>query len=102
KVGPLSPDTNPEMANRTIPLELRLQLLTWTLIGVIFAIAVWFWVRPIWRDLETLRQTARALGDGDFAARSPDARSPLFAPLAETLNGMADRIQQLIATHREL
>jgi len=102
KVGPLSPETNPEMSNRAIPLELRLQLLTWSLIGVIFAIAVWFWVRPIWRDLETLRQTARALGDGDFAARSPDARSPLFAPLAETLNGMADRIQQLIATHREL
>lgn len=102
KLGPLSPDNNPEMSNRTIPLELRLQLLTWSLTGVIFAIAVWFWVRPIWRDLETLRQTARALGDGDFAARSPDARSPLFAPLAETLNGMAERIQQLIATHREL
>ena len=59
-------------------------------------------MRPIWRDLETLRQTARDLGDGDFEARSPPARSQLFAPLSDTMNSMADRVQQLLATHREL
>lgn len=101
-IGPLSPDSNPEIPERAIPMELRLQILTWTLIAVIFGVALWFWVRPIWRDLEMLRQTARSLGDGDLSSRSPDARSPLFAPLADTLNGMAERIQQLIATHREL
>lgn len=100
-VGPLTQD-KPEVTPGGMPLELRLQLLTWSLIGVIFAIALWFWLRPIWRDLETLRQTARALGDGDFSARSPTTRSKLFAPLSLTLNGMAERIQQLIANHREL
>ena len=68
----------------------------------IFGIALWFWVRPIWRDLETLRQTARDLGDGNFEARSPQARSQLFAPLSDTMNSMAERVQQLLATHREL
>ncbi|MGE5386802.1 MAG: ATP-binding protein, partial [Betaproteobacteria bacterium] len=101
-IGPMSPASNPEVVERRMPLEFRLQLLTWSLIGVIFAVALWFWIRPIWRDLETLRQTARALGDGDFGARSPDARSKLFAPLSLTLNGMAERIQQLIAAHRDL
>ena len=100
-VGPLASSRNPELNDR-MPLELRLRLLTWSLTGVIFAIALWFWVRPVWRDLEALRQTARSLGDGNFEARSPGARSQLFAPLADTMNGMAERVQQLIATHREL
>ena len=100
-VGPLAANRNPELTDR-LPLDLRLRLLTWSLIGVIFGIALWFWVRPVWRDLETLRQTARDLGDGDFEARSPPARSQLFAPLSDTMNNMAERVQQLLATHREL
>lgn len=100
-VGPLSPDNNPEY-QRGMPLELRIRLLTWSLIGLCLAIAVWFWVRPVWRDLEAMRQTARALGEGQFEARAPAARSRAFELLAETLNGMAERIQRLIATQREL
>ncbi len=100
-VGPLSASQNTENTER-LPLELRLRLLTWSLIGVIFAIALWFWIRPVWRDLEGLRQTARALGDGDFDARSPLTRTQLLAPLADTLNSMAERVRQLLATHREL
>ncbi|RXM22226.1 hypothetical protein EO238_24950, partial [Citrobacter sp. AAK_AS5] len=38
-----------------IGTDLRLRLLPWSLIGVIFGIALWFWVHPVWRDLETLR-----------------------------------------------
>lgn len=100
-VGPLSPDADPERP-RALPLELRIRLLTWSLIGLILAIAVWFWVRPVWRDLEALRQTARSLGEGHFEARAPAARSSAFDLLTETLNGMAERIQRLIATHKEL
>lgn len=100
-VGPLAASRNPEQTDR-LPLELRLRLLTWSLIGVIFGIALWFWIRPVWRDLEALRQTARDLGDGDFEARSPAARSQLIAPLSDTMNSMAERVQQLMATHREL
>jgi two-component system sensor histidine kinase RstB len=100
-VGPLSPDNNPEY-QRGMPLELRVRLLTWSLIGLCLAVAVWFWVRPVWRDLEAMRQTARALGEGQFDARAPAARSRAFELLAETLNGMAERIQRLIATQKEL
>ncbi len=100
-VGPLSPDNNQE-DRRGMPLELRIRLLTWSLIGLCLAVAVWFWVRPVWRDLEAMRQTARALGDGQFDARAPAARSGAFELLAETLNGMAERIQRLIASQKEL
>ena len=100
-VGPLSPGADPERL-RALPLELRIRLLTWSLIGFCLAIAVWFWVRPVWRDLEALRQTARALGEGHFETRAPTARSSAFELLTETLNGMAERIQRLIATQKEL
>lgn len=100
-VGPLSPSANPDRP-RALPLELRIRLLTWSLIGLCFAIAVWFWVRPVWRDLEALRKTARALGEGHFEARAPQARSAAFETLTETMNGMAERIQRLIATQKEL
>ena len=100
-VGPLSPELNPEY-QRAIPLELRIRLITWTAIGLGFAILVWLWIRPIWRDLEALRQTARALGEGRFDTRAPAARSNLFSLLADTLNGMAERVQRLIAAQREL
>lgn len=100
-VGPLASNRNPELKDR-LPLEVRLRLLTWSLIGLIFGIALWFWIRPVWRDLEALRQTAVDFGNGNFEARSPPLRNQLIAPLAETMDGMAERVQQLIATHRDL
>jgi two-component system sensor histidine kinase RstB len=98
-VGPFNPAA--ERA-RALPFDLRIRLLTWSLIGLFLAVAVWFWVRPIWRDLEALRKTARALGEGHFEWRAPEARSRAFDLLTETMNGMAERIQRLIATQREL
>ncbi len=100
-VGPLSTGRNAEQ-DKGLPLDLRLRLLTWSLIGVIFAVVLWFWVRPVWRDLESLRQTARDLGDGNFETPPPLVQTQLFAPLAETLTNMSERIKQLLATHREL
>ena len=100
-VGPISPNAS-DQHPRALPWEVRLRLLTWSLIGLILAIAVWFWVRPIWRDLETLRQTARDLGEGHLEARAPEAKSPAFKLLTETMNGMAERIQRLIAVQKEL
>ncbi|MDQ5942055.1 MAG: hypothetical protein QG572_868 [Pseudomonadota bacterium] len=100
-IGPLSPDRDPDN-RRFFTLEMRIRILTWGLIGFFLAIAVWLWVRPVYRDLEALRQTARALGEGDFSARAPAARNTSFKLLAETLNAMAERVQRLIATQKEL
>lgn len=100
-VGPLNPDIDPDRP-RALPLELRIRLLTWSLIGLFLAVAVWFWVRPFWRDLEALRKTARALGEGQFDRRAPPANSPAFDLLNQTMNGMAERVQRLIATQKEL
>ena len=100
-VGPISPNADPDRP-RVMPYELRIRLLTWSLIGLFLAIAVWFWIRPIWRDLEALRKTAWALGEGHFERRAPEAKSRAFDLLTDTMNGMAERIQRLIAMEKEL
>lgn len=100
-VGPLNPSHDPESSG-DLTLETRIRLLTWAVTGFILAIAVLFWVRPVWRDLEALRLTARALGEGHFEARAPAALNTSFELLSETLNAMAERIQRLIATQKEL
>lgn len=100
-IGPLSPDRDPDN-RRLFTLETRIRILTWGLISFFLAIAVWLWVRPVWRDLEALRQTARAFGEGDFAARAPAVNNTSFELLAQTLNAMAERVQRLIATQKEL
>jgi two-component system sensor histidine kinase RstB len=100
-VGPFTPDTSTSRP-RAMPFDLRIRLLTWSLIGLFLAVAVWLWVRPVWRDLEALRKTAWALGEGHFERRAPEAKSSAFDLLTDTMNGMAERIQRLIATQKEL
>ena len=62
-----------------LPLDLRLRLLTWSLIGVIFAIALWFWIRPIWRDLEAL-----------ISERDRHCRGAVILGLNQPLDFLAD------------
>jgi two-component system sensor histidine kinase RstB len=100
-VGPFRPNADASRT-RIVPFDLRIRLLTWSLIGLFLGVAVWLWVRPVWRDLETLRKTAWALGEGHFERRAPEAKSSAFDLLTETMNGMAERIQRLIATQKEL
>ncbi|MDR1274907.1 MAG: ATP-binding protein [Candidatus Accumulibacter sp.] len=102
-VGPLSSSSPDAKWSRGIMSpELRVRLLTLGLISLFLAVAVWFWIRPIGRDLEALRQTARNLGEGHLESRAPEALSSTFSLLTETINGMAERIQHLIATRKAL
>ncbi|MDR3157927.1 MAG: two-component sensor histidine kinase [Zoogloeaceae bacterium] len=100
-LGPFAPAYGPELA-LGIPLRLHTHLSIWVVFGVAFALALFIWVRPVFRDLEALRQTAHALGEGRLEARTPSVRNQIFAPLTDSLNSMADRIQHLIATQKEL
>jgi hypothetical protein len=48
--------------------------------------------RLVLRPLSRVMETADAVGDGDLAARAPDADTRDFATLAERLNRMTDRL----------
>ena len=63
---------------------------------------LWRWMRPLWRDLESLTAATARIGQGDFAARADVARASLLAPIADAFNRMSARVQALLRSHREL
>lgn len=85
------------------PLTLNyLQMILMLALALLVALAVLFWIYPLWRDLQRLGVSAKAFGLGNFAIRAPLPRRSVLHRLAETFNGMAERIQDLIASHKEL
>jgi len=65
-----------------------------------FAILLWIW--PLWKNIRILSRATRHFGQGDFDARAMVQEKSAIAPLAHTFNSMADRIQRLIDSHKEL
>ena len=60
------------------------------------------WTRPLWRDLETLKAATARVGEGDFAVRADISQGSLLAPIATAFNAMAERVQRLLQSHRDL
>jgi len=58
--------------------------------------------RWILRPIERLSRTARALGSGNLAARSRIDRSDEIGELGHRIDDMADRIERLLVTEKEL
>ena len=71
-------------------------------LAILVALAVLLWIYPLWRDLMRLRTSAEAFGQGDFRTRFSLPKRSALKRLAETFNSMADRIQSLISSHKEL
>jgi len=85
------------------PLTLNyLQSILMVLLAVLMALAVLFWVFPLWRDLKRLTVSTSAFGQGDFSMRASLSKHSVLLGLAETFNSMANRIQRLISSHKEL
>lgn len=76
-----------------------------TIYGIVFLLLAVFslvWAAPFARRLKRISTAAVAFGNGQFEVRaSVPARSAL-APMAGAFNRMADHIQELITSHKEL
>ena len=70
--------------------------------SVLLALAVLSWVYPLWRDLKRLGASTKAFGQGDFSVRSAARKNSVLYRLGSSFNAMADRIQGLISSHKEL
>jgi len=85
------------------PLTLNyLQSILMALLAILIALAVLFWVFPLWRDLKRLTISTSAFGQGDFSRRATLSKHSVLRGLADTFNSMANRIQRLISSHKEL
>lgn len=80
----------------------NLYLILWGCVVLIVALLTLIWALPFWRKLQRISAAAAAFGDGRLDARAAVPRRSALAPLAESFNRMADRIQELIAAQREL
>ena len=82
--------------------SLQIDLLAWAVITLLFGLMALVWARPFWSKLKAICHAAQAFGQGDFSARAQLPQRSALAPLANTFNDMAGRIQQLISSHKEL
>ncbi len=72
------------------------------ILALLVALAVLSWVYPLWRDLKQLSFNAVAFGQGNLSIRTPLSRHSVLHRMADAFNSMADRIQGLISSHKEL
>lgn len=70
--------------------------------SILLAMAVLSWTYPLWRDLKQLGSSTKAFGEGDFSVRSTARKNSVLYRLGSSFNAMADRIQGLISSHKEL
>jgi signal transduction histidine kinase len=69
---------------------------------VLVALGVYLWIRPLSRDLQSLQAAARAFGEQDFSTRVAVPATSWLAPLGTSFNSLAERIQWLLSSHRDL
>ncbi len=61
-----------------------------------------FWTIFFWKRLNKISLATNAFGEGDFSARVKVHSFSSLASLANVFNGMADRIEELISSHKDL
>jgi two-component system OmpR family sensor kinase len=87
------------------PLPLDINLLFWAmnvLTGAALLACLLLWLRPHWRDLESLRRTASALGRGNLSARTHLSSRSNIAELGHVFDSMATDIERLLNQQQEL
>ena len=77
-------------------------LVIWIAITAIVGLLTLIWIIPYWRKLRKISSAATAFGNGDFNVRADISKRSSLTPIASAFNTMADRIQQLIGSHKEL
>lgn len=68
----------------------------------IITLAAYFIIHPLERKLKMMEQTVRKIRGGDLSARANVDGSDEVSQLAHAFNGMAEHIQRLIDSQREL
>lgn len=82
--------------------NLYIELLFFLIIAVFFSIFALIWVLPYARKLKRIGSAAIAFGKGELNVRAKVPARSSLGPLAGAFNSMADRIQELISSHKEL
>lgn len=69
---------------------------------VVLAMPVFFWLARLQAKLRGLERVATRLGEGDLSARASEKGGDRVGRLNQAFNRMAERLENLIASHRSL
>ncbi len=79
-----------------------LNFFSWLAVSAIIGLLTYISIVPYWRQLLKMSDAAVAFGNGEFNTRVDMSKLSNLAPLAHAFNTMAERIGQLINSHKEL
>lgn len=102
-VTPLNEQTVVQMVVPPDPMDVS--LLYWSinvLIGATLLACLLLWLRPHWRDLETLKGTAERFGKGHLSERTRISAHSNIGSLAHVFDTMASDIEHLLNQQRDL
>ncbi len=102
------PDTDWVLIVGPVPYLSYLHELHWVDVGLLLVIGlslglpILLWLRPHWRGLQQLEQTARRVGDGDSPAEPICHRAAVWPWVGRTFDQMATQLQAMIASRKQL
>ncbi|HVN71169.1 MAG TPA: ATP-binding protein [Desulfomonilia bacterium] len=79
-----------------------LQIFAWAMFASLVALLTLAWAIPFARKLKHISSSAIAFGRGDLSRRARVWKWSSLEPLAKSFNAMADRIELLISSHKDL
>jgi two-component system OmpR family sensor kinase len=85
-----------------VGLTVRVEALRYVIVALFLLIPIIFWSRAHWRDLQTLSKAADEFGEGKFSNKIVMNDNATVQPLAQCMNTMAQRIEDLLEAHRTL
>ncbi|MGL5610085.1 MAG: HAMP domain-containing protein, partial [Aeromonas veronii] len=102
------PDTDRVLIVGPVPYLSYLHELHWVDVGLLLVIGlslglpILLWLRPHWRGLQQLEQTARRVGDGDLSCRINLPPGSSLARVGRTFDQMTTQLQAMIASRKQL
>ena len=78
------------------------EVIRFALLALFLLVPMAWWSRTHWQGLRDLSEVAQRFGRGNFDARATTSPRAAVYPLAERLNQMSERIQQLMEAQRSL
>ncbi len=77
-------------------------VISFVIVGAFMAVFSLAWAYYFWRQLSMISNAAKAFGNGELSARVKICFLSPTATIARVFNGMADQIEMLISSHKEL
>jgi len=85
-----------------VNLALKMEAVRYVIVALALLVPVALWSRSHWQGLQTLARVADEFGAGRLSARARMRRSASIYPLAERIDHMADRIEELLVSQKNL